>query len=128
MAYKGPVRQWDAFVADLEYPAGSEQGRARRPVIVVSNDGFNAAFPVVSVVPLTKAAGKRRRVYPFEVVIPARLLGNPVESIVMPYQMRTIDKARLLKPMGRLQDKATRTAIESRIMEHIGIGLEDDAG
>jgi len=127
MAFNGPVRQWDAFVADLDFPVGNEQGGQRRPVIVVSNDGFNATFPVITIVPLTKAEGKRRKVYPFEVVIPAKLLGNPVESIVMPYQIRTIDRRRLVERMGRLEHQPTRIAIEDRIMEHLGIGLEDEA-
>lgn len=63
-----------------------------------------------------------------EVVIPARLAGNPVESIVMPYQIRTIDKARLLEPLGRVADAAVRRAIEDRIIEHLGIAFDDPAG
>jgi mRNA interferase MazF len=128
MAYNGPVHQWDTFVADLEYPVGSEQGGARRPVIVVSNDGFNAAFPVVTVIPLTKREGKKRRVYPFEVAIPAKLAGNPVASIAMPYQIRTIDKTRLLQPLGRVADSAVRRSIEDRIIEHLGIAFDDTTG
>jgi len=128
MPFTGPVHQWDTFVANLEYRVGSEQGGARRPVIVVSNDGFNSAFPVVTVIPLTKREGKKRRVYPFEVVIPAKLAGNPVESIVMPYQIRTIDKARLIRPLGRIADAAVRRAIEDRIIEHLGIVLDDVEG
>lgn len=128
MAFKGPVHQWDTFVADLEYPVGSEQGGARRLVIVVSNDGFNAAFPVVTVVPLTQREGKKRRVYPFEVVIPAKLAGNPMESIVMPCQIRTIDNARLLEPLGCLADAAVRREIEDRLIEHLGIAFDEPAG
>jgi len=128
MAFKGPVHQWDTFVADLEYPVGSERGGARRPVIIVSNGGFNAAFPLVTVIPLTKREGKKRRVYPFEVVIPAKLAGNPVESIVMPYQIRTIDKTRLIRPLGRVTDAAVRRAIENRIIQHLGIELDDAGG
>ena len=127
MPYRGEVRQWEAFIADLDFPVGSEQGGDRRPVIVVSNDGFNQTFPVVTVVPLTKTEGKQRRVYPFEIVIPPGLVGNPKESIIMPYQIRTIDKARLLEPLGRLGDVATRSAIEDRIIEHIGVDLDEDA-
>lgn len=123
----GPVHQWDVFRADLNFPVGSEQGGENRPVIVVSNDGFNAVFPVVTVVPLTKSAGKKRKVYAFEIVIPAGLCGNDVESIVMPYQIRTIDKTRLLERMGRLEDAAVRRQIEDRILEHIGVDLDDDA-
>ena len=123
MASTSPVRRWDTYWADLNYPVGSEQGGARRPVIVVSNDGFNRAFPVVTVVPLTKAAGKKRRVYPFEVLIAAGVAGNAQQSIVMPYQVRTIDKARLLKPLGRLEDRLLRREIEDRLMEHLGVEL-----
>ena len=87
--------------------------------------GFNATFPVVTVVPLTEREGKKRRVYPFEVFIPADLAGNPVESIFMPSQIRTIDKARLLEPLGRVADAAVRRAMENRIIEHLGIAFDD---
>ncbi|HYD54268.1 MAG TPA: type II toxin-antitoxin system PemK/MazF family toxin [Gemmatimonadaceae bacterium] len=125
MPYRGPVRRWDVFDADLNFPVGSEQGGEHRPVIVVSNDGFNQAFPVVTVVPLTKAEGKKRKVYAFEIVIPPGLAGNALESIIMPYQIRTIDKSRLLTSMGRLEDEETRRLIETRILEHLGIDLDD---
>lgn len=128
MAHRGPVRQWDLFDADLDFPVGSEQGGNPRPVIVVSNDGFNGAFPVITVVPLTKREGKKRKIYAFEIVIPARLAGNPLESIIMPYQIRTIAKDRLLQRVGRLEDAGVRGQIEDRIIEHIGIDLDDDAG
>jgi mRNA interferase MazF len=125
MAFSGLVRQWDVFQADLDFPVGSEQGGSR-PAIVVSNDGFNGAFPVVTVVPLTKREGKKRKIYPFEIVIPAGLAGNPVESIIMPYQIRTVDKARLLERLGRLEDAAVRSEIEDRIIEHIGVDLDEE--
>ena len=125
MPYHGPVRQWDVFVADLDYPVGSEQGGNKRPVIVVSNDAFNHVFPVVTIVPLTKVEGKQRRVYPFEISIPPWLIGNPLDSIVMPHQIRTIAKERLLAPMGHVGDLGLRRAIEDRLMEHLGIELED---
>lgn len=81
MAYLGAVRRWDLFTADLDYPVGSEQGGEARPVLVVSNDGFNQHFPVVTVLPLTKREGKARRVYPYEVELPAQAAGNPLASI-----------------------------------------------
>ena len=127
MTFRGAVRQWDLFNADLDFPVGSEQGGNPRPVLVVSNDGFNANFPVVTVVPLTKTHGKKRQVYPFEIVIPAHLAGNPLESIIMPYQIRTIDKNRLLKHLGRLDDASVRAQVEDRIMDHIGIALDDES-
>ncbi len=126
MAYLGAVLQWDLFEADLDPSVGREQGGESRPVLIVSNDGFNKVFDVVTVLPLTKTDGKKRRVYPFEVVMPAHLAGNPLESIIMPQQIRTISKHRLLSRIGQLEGMALRREIEDRILDHLGISL--DAG
>lgn len=95
-----------------------------RPAIVLSNDGFNAHFDVVTVVPLTKREGKRRRVYEFEALLPADLVGTGFESIVMPHQIRTISKLRLLERVGILADEDRQADIESRVLEHLGIAFE----
>lgn len=127
VAYKGPVLRWDVFWADLDPAVGSEQAGGRRPVIVVSNDGVNANLEVVTVVPATKREGKKRKVYPFEVVLPAGSITSAHESIVMPQQIRTISKMRLLEKVqerGRLTDLSHRTEIENRILEHLGIQFE----
>ena len=126
MANFGPVLQWELFAADLEPAVGREQGGEGRPVLIVSNDGFNRSFDVVTVLPLTKQEGKKRRVFPFEAILPKDIAGNPVDSIVMPQQIRTISKARLLKRMGILTDAALRREIEDRILDHLGITLDDD--
>jgi mRNA interferase MazF len=127
MAYTGAVRRWDIFWTDLEPGVGSEQKGERRPVVVVSNDGFNAAFPLVTVVPATKAEGKRRKIYEFEVVLPAGAITSSHESIVMPQQVRTISKARLLERIGVLDDEEHRRQLENRLLEHLGIAFEDES-
>ena len=126
MAHAGAVHRWDIFWADLEPGVGSEQRGESRPVIVVSNDGFNANFPLVTVVSLTKLEGKKRRVYPFEVLLPKGLVTPEHESIVMPQQVRTISKMRLLERIGALEDEALQDPIESRLLEHLGIAFEED--
>ena len=124
MAHLGPVARWEIYWVDLEPRVGSEQGGARRPAIVVSNDGFNAHFEVVTIVPLTKCKGKRRRVYEFEVLLPAEVAGTGFESIVMPHRIRTISKLRLLERIGLLADEAYQLEIENRVLEHLGIAFE----
>jgi mRNA interferase MazF len=124
MAHVGPVSRWELFRVDLEPAVGSEQRGNRRPALVVSNDGFNAHFDVVTVVPLTGTRGKRREVYPFEVLVPAGAAGNPRDSIAMPQQVRTISKMRLLDSMGVLADPGIQDEIESRLLEHLGIDFE----
>jgi len=124
MAYIGPVRRWDVFWADLQPSVGSEQGGERRPVVVISNDGFNAAMNTVTVLPLTKLEGKRRTPYPFEVLLSPGTLGKSFRSIVMPHQIRTISKIRLIEAMGRVEDRSLREEIEDRLLEHLDIAFE----
>ncbi len=125
MAYIGPVARWDVFWVDLEPHVGSEQAGERRPAIVVSNDGFNQHFDVVTVVPLTKLEGKRRRVYSFEVLAPD-LVGTGHESIIMPQQVRTVSKLRLLDRVGSVMDDEIRADVETRLLEHLGIDFEPE--
>ncbi len=121
MAYPGPIRRWDVFRADLEPAVGREQGGKPRPVVVVSNDGFNAHFDVVTIVPLTKLEGKRREAYTFEVKIPRGVVDDRFGSIVMPQQIRTVSRLRLLDRLGTVADRELREEIEDRILEHLGI-------
>lgn len=124
MSYVGPVLQWELYDVDLDPSVGSEQGGPSRPVLIVSNDGFNKPFDVVTVLPLTKAAGKKRKVYAFEVILPSGRAGNPLDSIVMPQQIRTISKKRLLTRVGILADVTVRREIEDRLLDHLGISLD----
>lgn len=117
------VARWDLYWVDLEPTLGSEQG-GERPALIVSNDGFNAHFPVVTVVPLTGARLKRRRTYPFEVQLPRGAAGNAEDSIVMPQQVRTISRMRLRERIGVLSDRGLRAEIENRLLEHLGIAFE----
>ena len=123
MAHLGPVRRWEIYWVDLEPAVGSEQGGEHRPAVVVSNDGFNHHFDVVTVVPMTKREGKKRRVYPFEVLAPD-LAGTGHESILMPQQVRTISKRRLLERTGVVDDESIQIDLENRLLEHLGIDFE----
>ena len=126
MAYVGAVRRWEIFWADLEPGVGSKQGRERRPVIVVSNDGYNRVFEVITVVPATKLEGKVRKPYTFEVLLPRKAITSKWASIVMPQQIRSISKRRLLDRIGTLDDDLLRTDIANRLLEHLGISFEAD--
>lgn len=122
-AHVGSVSRWELFWVDLDPVVGSEQGE-RRPALIISNDGFNAHFNVVTIVPLTRTRGKRRKTYPFEVLLPRGVAGNAEDSIAMPQQVRTISKTRLLDPIGVLSDPGLQTQIENRLLEHLGITFE----
>ena len=124
MTWSGRVRRWDLFWADLEPHLGSEQGGERRPVLVLSNDGANEHLGIVTVIPATKREGKRRRVYPFEVLLPAGAITGRHASILMPQQIRTISRKRLLDRIGRIASATRQLEIERRVLEHLGIRFE----
>jgi len=117
------VSRWELFWIDLEPHVGSEHGGERKPGVVVSNDGFNQHFDVVTILPLTRLEGKQRRVYPFEVLAPD-LIGTGYGSIIMPQQVRTVSKKRLLERIGLLEDEGVRLQVENRLLEHLGIAFE----
>ena len=123
MAYIGPVARWDIFRADLEPGVGHEKG-LYRPVIVVSNDGFNAHFRMATVLPVTKLEGKRRRIYAFEALLPKGTLTAGHASIVMAHQIRSISTMRLVEKIGALRDPGHQREIEDRMLEHLGIAFE----
>ena len=114
------------FWADLDPRVGSEQGGDRRPVIVISNDGYNKVFDVITVVSATKLAGKARKPYTFEVLLPRGTITNEWGSIVMPQQIRTVSKLRLIERIGTLEVESFRAEIENRILEHLDIAFEPD--
>ncbi len=124
MAYLGAVKRWDVFWADLDPHVGSEQGGERRPVVVVSNDGVNEQLQVITVLSMTKLEGKARKPYLFEVVLPKGTITPEWSSIVMPQQVRSISKTRLLERIGRLDDELIQADIENRLLEHLGIAFE----
>jgi mRNA interferase MazF len=109
--------QWTVFEANLDPVIGSEQ-RGSRPVLVVSNEDFNQAIMNVTVLPLSST---KRRLYPSEVLLPAEAAGQPLESIVMAHQIRTISRRRLAEAVGRLEDGSLREQVRDAIRQHLDL-------
>src|SRR2546423_3146276 len=103
-----PAR-WSVWLANLDPVVGSEQGKTR-PVLVLSDSRLNQLLPVVNVLPVTSRK-PQRRVYPNEALLPAGSAGLVAESIVLCYQIRTLDKQRLIKSFGSLDDANSRAEI-----------------
>lgn len=102
--------QWTIFLASLDPTTGSEQA-GRRPVLVVSRERLNQLLPVVNVLPLTSRKSHARTIYPNEVLLPADTTGLALDSIVLCYQIRTLDKRRLEQRLGTVHDAVTQAAI-----------------
>lgn len=103
------VERWEIWLANLEPVIGSEQGRTR-PVLILSSTALNQILPVVNVLPVTSRK-PNRRIYPNETLIFTGTAGLTSDSIVLCYQIRTLDKQRLTKKFGTLKDENLRNQI-----------------
>lgn len=111
--------KWHIFLADLDPVVGSEQGKIR-PVLIISEEEINQILPVVNVLPITSRKPSRR-VYPNEVLIQAFTGGLEKESIVLCYQIRTLDKRRLIREMGKIEDFDLQAKIIGALCFQLGI-------
>ena len=96
------VKRGDVFWADLQPRSGSEQ-RGRRPVVVVSNDGFNLtpAWRSVIVVPVSTSERQARR-GPTAVSLTSGAGGLPKAGVALCHQVTTLDRAKLTERLGAL--------------------------
>ncbi len=111
--------RWQIFLANLDPVIGSEQGKTR-PVLVISEEEINQILPVVNVLPITSRKADRR-IYPNEVLIPAPTAGLTKESIILCYQIRTLDKRRLVKTLGKIEDFDLQEKIFEALCFQLGI-------
>lgn len=103
------VERWSVWLVNLDPVVGSEQG-STRPVLVISETAINSIMPVVNVLPITSRK-PGRKIYSNEALLPASTVGIVAESIVLTYQIRTVDKKRLQKTFGIINDSMLQEAI-----------------
>ena len=113
------VSQWSVWLANLDPVIGSEQGKPR-PVLVISETSLNDILPAVNVLPITSRK-PNRRIYPNEAWLPAGTAGLTSESIVLCYQVRTLDKQRLKREFGKLDEPELREEIIDALFFQFGI-------
>ena len=112
------VERWSVWLANLDPVVGSEQGKTR-PVLIISRSKINQILPVVNIVPLTSRKSGRL-IYPNEALVPFEAAGLDRESIALCFQIRTLDKKRLIKPLGTLNDLDVR----SEVLQALAFQLE----
>jgi mRNA interferase MazF len=113
------VQKNQIYYADLNPVQGSEQGGIR-PVLIIQNDIGNKASPTVIIAAIT-SKGKKKGL-PTHVAIKLEEGSLPKESMAMLEQIRTIDKDRLIKYVGRI-DTGSANAIERASLASLGIDI-----
>lgn len=96
------MKRGDVYVAELVPRSGSEQ-TGRRPVIVVSHDGFNSTpnWRSIIVVPLSTSANQARRGLT-AILIDQGEGGNSQDSVALCHQVTTLDRSKLKQRLGKL--------------------------
>ena len=100
------MKRGEVYWAELAPRSGSEQ-QGRRPVIVVSHDGFNQtpAWRSVIVIPMSTSASQARR-GPTVVEIAKGAAGLRKPGLAVCHQVTTLDRAKLTTRIGVLPDAA----------------------
>jgi len=100
-------RQYDIVIVNLDPTIGSEIKKIR-PCVIVSPDEINKYLRTVTITPITSQS----KAYPTRVQIQ---LEEKTNWVVID-QIRTIDKSRILKKIGRL-DEVEITQVKDIIKE-----------
>lgn len=111
------ILRGDIFVANLDPAVGHEMKKIR-PVIIVSNNTGNEFSGTVTIVPITSQ--KLEKIYPFEVLLPESTSGLTQASKAKTDQIRTLDKSRLIKRLGRL-DSDTVLRLNRAVKIHLDL-------
>ena len=98
------VRRFDVFLVNLDPTVGSEIQKTR-PCLIVSPDEMNRNIRTVIIAPMTT----KGRAYPTRVA--CTFQGK--EGQVVLDQIRTIDKMRLVRKLGQLDEETSLNVLET---------------
>ncbi len=110
------IHRGDVWLINLDPAIGAEIKKTR-PAVIISNDIANQCSSTVTVLPVTDRGDK---VHPFEVEVPAKQGGLSKLSKIKCQQIRTVDKARLVRFLGVLPEETVHGA-ERALCLHLGL-------
>lgn len=109
-------RRGEVYMISFDPTVGAEI-RKTRPGLILQNDVANRCSPITIVAAITSQF--EEPLYPTEVLIKARGGGLRTEGVVLLNQIRSVDKRRLVRRLGRL---------EAETMERVGRALRISLG
>lgn len=113
------IYRGDIYLANLNPYKGSEQG-GKRPVIIIQNNVGNHYSPTVIVTAVTSRFFKKRAL-PTHVPLDNEELEK--NSLALLEQIRTIDKSRLIRKIGRVPEEKMK---EIGAAIHVSLDLNDE--
>jgi mRNA interferase MazF len=120
-AQEGPrlafPRRGEIYLVSFD-PSVRHEIRKTRPAVVVQNDVSSQYSPVTIVAAISSQFSTPP--YPREVIIQPAESGLPKPSAVVLNQIRTVDRRRLLKHLGKLQ-AATMQRVDDALKISLGL-------
>jgi mRNA interferase MazF len=110
-------KRGDVYLVNFDPTLGAEI-RKTRPALIVQNDIANRHSPITIVAALTSQFDDP--LYPTEVLVRAREGGLQADSVVLLNQLRSMDKLRLIRRLGRLTP-ATMERVDRALMLSLGL-------
>lgn len=107
---------FELWIAALPERKGSVLKSGRRPVLVVSADP-SEALPYVSIIPLTRDLTTRQ--LPSHVLLCSPFLDTPSRALCE--QVTTLDRACLLRRIGRIEDAFDRFSLRRALAVHLNL-------
>lgn len=98
-------KRGEIYLVNFDPTVGAEIKKTR-PALILQNDIGNKYSPVTIVAAITSAIDNKQ--YPTEVFIQSSESGIKIDSLILLNQIRTIDKKRLIKRIGRVDQDALR--------------------
>lgn len=109
-------KRGDIWLVALDPALGAEI-RKTRPALIISNNINNQYSQTITILPITD---KGQKIYPVESVLSEQTSGLSKVSKIKCQQIRTIDKQRLVKKMGAIEDQEWKD-IQKALLIHLGI-------
>lgn len=110
------MNRGDVYLVDFDPSIGTEI-RKKRPAMIISCNEANKHLRTVMVIPFSS---KVEKVYPFEVLVLKEQSGLNADSKLKIPQMRSIDKSRMTKYIGTLNEDLLYR-IEKAIKLHLAM-------
>ena len=92
--------QGDIYLINLDPTLQTEIPKTR-PGLIISINAMNHNSPRLIIAPITSSVGK---IYPFEVFVSAGVGGLEKDSKIMLDQLRSLDKKRLVRKIGTIEE------------------------
>ena len=99
-------------------PTGTGEMAGRHPALVIQNDVSSRHSPITIVAALTSQF--EEPLYPTEVLVRAREGGLQTDSVILLNQIRSIDRRRLIRCLGRLRPE-TMVRVDRAVALSLGL-------